>query len=130
VLVRLALPNATVYHAGEMHCHGGGGGGGGSGGCHGSQQWLRNRKREERVKGRANDDEMEGSQRLTGTSRCRARNSGLQHSSTASRGLARFSTKPVRTVASPVGLSFPVQIAFERAMRRRTVVKKSTSHSS
>lgn len=68
--------------------------------------------------------------KATGTSRCRARNSGLQHSSTVSRGLARFSTKPVRTVASSVGLSFPVQIAFERAMRRRTVVKKPTSHSS
>lgn len=37
VLERLALPNAAVYHTGEMHCHGGGG-------CHGSQQWLRNKR--------------------------------------------------------------------------------------
>jgi hypothetical protein len=56
MLERLALPDAAVYHTGEMHCHG-------EGGCHGSQQWLRNRKREEWVKGRASDDdEMRSSQ--------------------------------------------------------------------
>ena len=79
----------------------------------------------------ASGDEMDGYVRVTGASRCMcARTSGLQHSSMIRRGLARFSTKPVRTVALPVGLSFPVQIAFERAMRRRTVVKKPTSQSS
>lgn len=65
------------------------------------------------------------SERRVQAGRC-ARTSGLQRSSTM-RGLARFSTKPVRTVALPVGLSFPVQIAFERAMRRRTVVDEPTA---
>jgi hypothetical protein len=100
VLERLALPNAAVYHTGEMHCHR-------EGRSHGSQQWLRNRYRGDSVKGRLSDDGWRVV-RATGTSRCSARNSGLQLSSTMSSGLARFSRKPVRTVASPVGLSFPV----------------------
>ena len=129
-----------MYHAGEMHCHGGGCDGGGGAEGHGSLQWMGDGERvvisyarvgEGGVSGgrRTSDDEMDGS--LSdgyGQMYSSARNSGLQRSSTMSGELARFSTKPVRTVASSVDLSFPVQIAFERAMRRRTVGKKPTSN--
>lgn len=40
VLKGLAVPNAAVYHAGEMHCHGGGCGGGGGAEGHESLQWM------------------------------------------------------------------------------------------
>lgn len=93
LLERLSFPYAAVYHAGKMHRHGEGTGH--NRGCVTDEGTC--------VRTRASDDEM-GYLVVKGrvVADASARTSGLQHSSTIGSGLARFSMKPVHTIAALV----------------------------